>query len=139
MPTQTLTLTLDFYLEECCACGVRFAIPTTLREQLRETHRTFYCPNGHGQSYSGKTKAERLAEELEQTKRALVQAENARLALDRTLYHEVQAHTRLKKRIDAGVCPCCNRTFANLARHMKTQHQQQLDAPGKSGPRLLTQ
>ncbi|HEX9950777.1 MAG TPA: hypothetical protein VGB53_03340 [Rubricoccaceae bacterium] len=28
------------------------------------------------------------------------------------------AHTRTKKRIAAGVCPCCNRTFQDLARHM---------------------
>ena len=30
--------------------------------------------------------------------------------------------TKLKKRISAGVCPCCTRTFSNLSRHMATQH-----------------
>lgn len=31
-------------------------------------------------------------------------------------------NTRLKKRIAAGVCPCCNRSFANLREHMAGQH-----------------
>lgn len=30
--------------------------------------------------------------------------------------------TKLKKRIANGVCPCCKRSFCNLAAHMKTQH-----------------
>jgi 4-hydroxy-3-methylbut-2-en-1-yl diphosphate synthase IspG/GcpE len=28
----------------------------------------------------------------------------------------------LAKRAKAGVCPCCNRTFSNMAEHMKKQH-----------------
>lgn len=35
---------------------------------------------------------------------------------------EKAAKTRLKNRAKAGVCPCCNRTFKQLAAHMKTQH-----------------
>ena len=30
--------------------------------------------------------------------------------------------TRLKKRAIAGVCPCCNRTFQQLAAHMAHKH-----------------
>jgi hypothetical protein len=30
--------------------------------------------------------------------------------------------TKLKKRTSAGTCPCCTRTFANMAEHMKKQH-----------------
>lgn len=30
--------------------------------------------------------------------------------------------TRTRNRIAAGVCPCCNRTFQNLADHMRTLH-----------------
>lgn len=32
------------------------------------------------------------------------------------------ANGRLRKRASAGVCPCCNRTFSQLARHMQTKH-----------------
>ena len=30
--------------------------------------------------------------------------------------------TRISKRVKNGVCICCNRTFADLARHMATKH-----------------
>lgn len=30
--------------------------------------------------------------------------------------------TKLKKRAANGVCPCCNRTFVDLARHMAGKH-----------------
>ena len=29
---------------------------------------------------------------------------------------------RLKRRVAAGTCPCCQRTVAQLARHMQTKH-----------------
>lgn len=45
------------------------------------------------------------------------------------LYAEERSHaatrghlTRTKKRGGHGVCPCCNRTFQQLARHMKSKH-----------------
>lgn len=28
----------------------------------------------------------------------------------------------IKKRVGNGVCPCCNRTFENLSRHMSCKH-----------------
>lgn len=30
--------------------------------------------------------------------------------------------TKTKNRIGKGVCPCCNRTFVELARHIATKH-----------------
>jgi hypothetical protein len=30
--------------------------------------------------------------------------------------------TRIRNRIAAGVCPCCTRTFKNVARHIKDKH-----------------
>lgn len=30
--------------------------------------------------------------------------------------------TKVKRRVSKGVCPCCNRTFENLARNMESQH-----------------
>jgi hypothetical protein len=30
--------------------------------------------------------------------------------------------TRIRNRVANGVCPCCNRTFADLHRHMASQH-----------------
>lgn len=30
--------------------------------------------------------------------------------------------TRIKNRVKHGVCPCCQRTFRQLAAHMKSKH-----------------
>jgi hypothetical protein len=30
--------------------------------------------------------------------------------------------TRIKNRIARGVCPCCNRSFADLGAHMQQKH-----------------
>lgn len=107
--------------EECCNCGVVFAMPDYMMRGLRTNGGTFYCPNGHGQHYT-KTEVQRLREKLdEQTKAATLMAERARAAEA----SEQKAQTemkRMKKRASAGVCPCCNRTFQQLARHMKMKH-----------------
>ena len=34
----------------------------------------------------------------------------------------ISAKRRIEKRIHAGVCPCCNRSFPNLQRHMAAKH-----------------
>lgn len=48
--TLTLSTSVDLTTEECCNCGVLFAMPADLRKQLLADHsRSFYCPNGHGQ------------------------------------------------------------------------------------------
>lgn len=36
---------------------------------------------------------------------------------------------RLRRRTAAGVCPCCNRSFVQLARHMKTKHPDHVEKP----------
>lgn len=35
----------------CCACGVEFGLIPKYEENWRRTSKTFYCPNGHGQSW----------------------------------------------------------------------------------------
>lgn len=49
----------------CGNCGVVFAITPDRQEQLRQSHDTFYCPNGHPRHYPGKTKTEKRIEALE--------------------------------------------------------------------------
>jgi hypothetical protein len=100
-----------------CWCGVHLAIPASLYAEARRTRHTVYCPLGHAFSYSDST-AERLrrAEAREQATRELLQAEERSHAATR-------GHlTRHRKRAAAGVCPCCHRTFQQLARHMANKH-----------------
>lgn len=108
--TETLTVVT-------CTCGINYAIPHALQEQLlrEKRHKSVYCPLGHQWHYTGKTDAE-----IEQAKRE--QAEARALAIQDQLDAEKRAHASTKKRVNNGVCPHCHRTFAQLARHMKSKH-----------------
>jgi chromosome segregation ATPase len=115
---------------------VLFAIPKYWDDSLRESHATFYCPAGHGQSYTGPTEADKLRAKLKETEKyranaahrtEMAEAEAVHLrdqlgATERSLRGHKAAKTRIKNRIAAGVCPCCNRQFQNLHRHMTGQH-----------------
>jgi hypothetical protein len=114
--------TITMVTETCCNCGVVFGMPSDLAEVLQnDPNKYFYCPNGHSQHYM-KSREQRLREEAERKLRdkenELIQAANRRLEMERDLK---KANNKLK-RVSKGVCPCCNRTFQNLAEHMKTQH-----------------
>lgn len=127
MFTDGMTLQQQIVFETicCCNCGVPFAVPAKLRKELLETHKEFYCPNGHRQHYVGKTEAERLNEQLRlkenqlaEKEKQLVIAAGNHAALKRKLGNT----ERKLKRVKNGICPCCNRSFQNLHEHMKKQH-----------------
>ncbi len=125
------------YVETCCNCGVLFGMPRTLNNSLRETQRTFYCPNGHPQLYT-KSTADKLKDRLDEQDRDFKEKqrwaeENLTIA-----YRRVGEETKKRKdaekiikRIHKGVCPCCDRTFSNLANHMKTKHPEVVGATHK--------
>lgn len=120
---NTTTETISFTLETCCNCGIPFFMPSYHQKVLLANKgQSFYCPNGHSMSYTGKTDAEKLKEQLaqEQSERAKREEELQNKWLD-----EMSRANKLEKqlkRVHKGVCPCCNRTFENLKRHMETKH-----------------
>jgi hypothetical protein len=126
MPTLTYTGSLKVVT---CWCGMRSAIPQELYEAAHgPSHTTTYCPIGHAGVYK-KNDYDRTKESLEQTKQNLAWYESALErtqqdlgATERSLAAQKGVATRLKKRIANGVCPCCNRQFQNVARHMAGQH-----------------
>ena len=91
---------------------------------------TFYCPHGHGQVFrAGETEADKLRRARDNLKQQqaryedwLRDANEARKSAERQAAAAKGQVTRLKNRASAGVCPCCNRTITQLARHMKTKH-----------------
>jgi hypothetical protein len=99
----------------CCSCGVVFAMPDRLMNQLRQNGNWFFCPSGHRQHFT-ETEVDRL--------HRLPEAANRR---NTELVDEVSRvqheKKRFERRITAGVCPCCNRTVVNLARHMASNHE----------------
>ena len=113
----------------CCNCGAPIALledhETALR---RDSSKYFYCPHGHSQHFS-QSELDRVKAKLEEQTR--IATRMAERALAAELAEEVEAKKRaaaerdlrrIKTRAAGGVCPCCNRTFVQLGRHMKTKH-----------------
>lgn len=110
-----------------CWCGVKHAVPSSLRdEQLRQRERgksmSVYCPLGHSYAPAGESKAEKLEARLgrESEERARVAAERDQAKASARAHKG--AATRARKRAKHGVCPCCKRTFKQLAQHMAKKH-----------------
>lgn len=118
--TMYVTVTLES--ETCCICGIAFAMASDFRRQRREKHDGFYCPAGHQQYYTGATEAERLKAQLEAQKRDTEWQRSQRERAERQLSAARGRITKIKNRVGHGVCPCCNRSFENLARHMAGKH-----------------
>lgn len=124
------------YRVVCCyKCSVTFGMPMGLYLARKNDHEMFWCPNGHEQGFVAESEADQLRRELkaeqdrvaawkqleESASRRAVAAEHSRRV--------VKGHlTRIKRRVAAGVCPCCQRTFKNLADHMKGQHPEFAEA-----------
>lgn len=107
---------------ECASCSIDFGIGAHFQQERRNDHANFYCPNGHLNHYPQKNEAERLRQQLKWANaRADSWKDQAETAEARRRGQKA-ANTKLKKRIAAGVCPCCRRSFEDLARHIAGQH-----------------
>jgi len=128
MPTLRVEREIDLEVTDCCNCGTYFAMPRRLYNARRQDGRTFYCPNGHPMVFS-QSEVDRLKGELAKAARNLELSETRRRqaneradAIERSRSAIKGQVTKIKNRIANGVCPCCNRSFANLHRHMCTKH-----------------
>jgi hypothetical protein len=107
-----------------CWCGIHLAAPQDLYRQAKLHGKSLYCPLGHSFSYSDTTEEEnrrlrlQLDDERARVRHAREDADHQRRRV--IAYKGVIGKT--KKRIAHGVCPCCTRTFENLARHIATKH-----------------
>jgi hypothetical protein len=70
---------IKFHTIQCCheGCGNLFSIPDSLDDRFRKTHESFYCPNGHPQSYTAKNNEEKLKEQVAQREK-----ENAAITIE---------------------------------------------------------
>lgn len=121
--------TTHLVVETCCRCGVTFGLGAEHYAELLKTRATFYCPNGHGQHYTGKTEAQKQRERAELLERQLGYATAGREAwkdqaqvAERRRRAEKGHRTRLRNRIAAGECPCCHEKFPELGAHMAEAH-----------------
>ena len=108
-----------------CWCGCVHAVTEELHSAWKYGSRdNLCCPLGH--TYVPASRRENREKQLE----ARITSLNDRLDLARTQRDKAEKRasaykghiTKIKKRIGTGVCPCCHRSFQNLARHMKHKH-----------------
>lgn len=116
---QLLQLPVSLSEINCGECGGTYAINERYRQQKHDVGGYWNCPYCRCSWGYGKSELKRAQEALA--------AESKRLASALTRENEERA-AKLKlerklKRVARGVCPDCQRTFANLARHMHSQHQ----------------
>lgn len=114
--------TTRFVVETCCNCGVQFAMTRDFQRRRLDDQKLFHCPAGHPQRYVGQSEAQRLKGELDR-KNAQVEKLNGQVQEARRERDTIaKAHRKMRARVMNGVCPCCNRSFDNLRRHMASQH-----------------
>lgn len=119
---------VTLWVSDCPVCAVVFAMPKAMEKDRRENGQSFFCPNGHSLSFR-ETEADRLRKQLASVdadrKYAWQVYQEADADRKRTAasLRVTKGHlTRLKNRVEAGVCIHCNRTFQNVARHMQSKH-----------------
>jgi len=128
-PAEVVSVALERLT--CGTCGISFAVPATWlagRRSGEEEGGRFYCPNGHGRQFR-ETDVDRLKRQLKQAEAARDWHQRRAAERDRQLVAARGQMTKLKRRIQHGVCPECQRSFQNLRRHMATKHPQ-LTLPG---------
>lgn len=99
-------------------CDLQFAMTEEFYRTTKCTGQTWYCPKGHGRVWGGATTETQLADAKarevalqDQLSAAIRDAEAARVEL-----------LRIHARIANGVCPCCQRSFDNVRRHIASKH-----------------
>lgn len=127
----SFTETISLKTVSCAHCGVTFALTDSFIDFRRRNGESFYCPNGHSLTYD--SEFERLKRTLEAERRKLAEADARLSQANTTIARERDAranaekkHKRKMRRITNGVCPCCNRTFTDLGRHMKSKHPKEV-------------
>ena len=117
-----------FVVKTCPKCGVVYGLQQAHLDGMRDEKGSYCCPNGHWRTFS-EGKYDRLQKEITEKNRQLelvnTRYGNLREDLERTerrLFATRGVVTKIRKRVAGGACPCCNRTFQNLGRHMKTKH-----------------
>jgi hypothetical protein len=128
----------------CSTCHMTYAIPESLYKSAVKWHgdRTdgrgwkLCCPLGHTWWYIGESEGDRakrlLKSERDYAARLAAERDQAKASLHGQKIRASRFKNdrdRERKRAAAGVCPCCNRSFQNLARHMTGQH------PGFGNPK----
>lgn len=125
----------DFEEETCCFCFVRFGVPIGFVARRRADKRDFWCPNGHGMSYTEseldkvRRERDRLAQKISEKDDEIRTANDRIERTERRLSAAAGHVTKLKNKAARGECPCCHKSFVQLWTHMRKEHKGFLAEP----------
>jgi hypothetical protein len=136
MTTKTVAQYTTVHAVRFAGCGhITFLSDDHITERRRDHNRIYCSTCGRTNTYPDESDVEALERQLttvkdqRDTSRRMTQiARGERDHIKRSLTAHKGHTTRIKNRIAAGVCPCCNRTFKNLARHMGNKHPDYKDS-----------
>lgn len=119
----------ELVTEECCNCHTLFAMSKDLRDRLlgEDRGKYFYCPQGHSQHYTGESEAQKLKRQLADANQRNSDLASRVMSANVAKGKAEAKAKRLLKRVRAGVCPHCNRTFTQLARHIECKHPDKVE------------
>lgn len=113
---------MSIFHNMCCGeCGIEFTVPEHFYKERREEGKGWFCPNGHERVFR-ETDVAKLTRERDLLAQRIAQRDDEIAETRRQLTAQKGVTTRLRNRAAAGVCPCCNRSFVALTRHMATKH-----------------
>ena len=119
--------TETFETQDCAECGIAFALTSDFIARRREDGKGFYCPNGHSLVFNNKKRNEEriaaLERELKNADARTSFERDQRKATERSLAATKGHVTRLRKHVQAGLCPYgCRRHFDDLEHHIQSKH-----------------
>lgn len=125
--------TYNLVVYECGHCNVIWGMTQGFIDARHQDGKGWKCPNGHSWVYNdGDSVEDRLKKEKKELKdrlaRNAARLDQARAELNhaasslRTTKGHLTRQRKKLERVSNGVCPCCTRSFQNLARHMASQH-----------------
>ena len=110
---------------ECGGCGVMHTVPQTKYDSCYREGGFWHCPNGCSRGWqhgADKQKIDNLRRERDRLKQDTARLHDEIAAEKQRVADAERKAAQVKRRALAGVCPCCNRTFTNMQRHMKSKH-----------------
>ena len=120
-----VNFSLELEVINCWVCGCVFAMSSNLKAEMKSKEQTLFCPKGCrlglGEPH-WKVDMDHLRQSEKYYRTRSIENRERAEKTERQLIATRGVVTRIKNRVSKGVCPCCNRTFANLTRHMGTQH-----------------
>lgn len=127
---MSITITTEMSRFHCHGCGLPYQVSTLETERRTNSGVGWNCPycrvgtilTRETETQKYRRLAEQAQRERDMARTARDRARDERDTAERQRNAQKAAKTRVMNRIKRGECPCCGKTFADLHKHMETQH-----------------